>query len=138
MAEEECIFCKIAKGELPASKVYEDRDFVAFLDIMPANKGHVLLVPKKHYTVLDEMPPKIAEGMIMIEHKISKAIMKALNPDGYNCLQNNHVAAGQLVPHAHVHIIPRYNSDKFRLDWPHKTYEGKEMDDFVSRIKKAL
>ncbi|MBS3109132.1 HIT family protein [Candidatus Woesearchaeota archaeon] len=134
---DDCVFCKIAKGEIPASKVYEDKNYLVFLDIMPANKGHLLVIPKKHYLSLEEMPEKAATGLILIEQKAIKAMVKTLNPDGYNCLQNNHFAAGQLIPHAHVHIIPRYNSDRFKLDWPHISYDSGELDEFTRKIKKG-
>jgi len=78
------------------------------------------------------MPPKLSAGLIKVEQQATKALMKAIQPDGYNCLQNNHLAAGQLIPHAHVHIIPRYNGDNIKLDWPHKSYDEAEITDWHS------
>jgi len=134
MNNPDCIFCKIAKGQIPSTKVYEDANFVAFLDIMPANKGHILIIPKKHYITLDHMPPDLTRGLMDVELKMAKAMVNALRPDGYNCLQNNHIAAGQLVPHAHVHIIPRYNGDKVTIDWGHESYEGTEIEELAKKI----
>jgi histidine triad (HIT) family protein len=109
--KEDCIFCKIVKGEIPSSKVYEDEKFVAFLDIHPANLGHCLVIPKGHYETFNQIPSDVLGEFIKIVQKVSLGINKVVNPDGYNILMNNYKAAGQLVNHAHFHIIPRFNDD---------------------------
>ena len=106
-----CIFCKIAKGEIPAKILYEDEKTLAFLDISPRSKGHTLVIPKEHYETFEELPEEVAIGLI---NTIKRVIMKlkSLNPDGYNILNNNRPVAGQEVPHVHFHIIPRYKGEK--------------------------
>ncbi|AEF95869.1 HIT family protein [Methanotorris igneus] len=105
-----CIFCKIVNKEIPAKIVYEDEDTMAFLDINPRNKGHTLVIPKKHYETLDEMPDEELAKLMKAVKKVVE-ILKPLNFDGYNIINNNKPAAGQEVPHVHFHIIPRYQND---------------------------
>ena len=107
----DCVFCNIVSGKIAALKVYEDNDFIGFLDIAPGNKGHTLIIPKEHCEVLDKLSDDKAKKLILTVKKVAHAIQLALDPDGYNVLQNNHSAAGQVVPHVHFHIIPRYNHD---------------------------
>lgn len=107
----DCIFCKIVKGEIPSHQLYEDHDFLVFLDVFPAHRGHTLVIPKKHYENIFEMPEDIAEKVMGVGKKIVQAIEDALNADGYNFLQNNREQSGQKVMHYHLHIIPRYKKD---------------------------
>ena len=133
-----CIFCKIAKGEIPSAKIYEDEKYLAFLDIAPANKGHSLVIPKKHHeTTLDMSADDLAE-LMKIVHRVTEAIRKALKPDGYNVFINNKPAAGQIVPHAHFHIVPRYNGDGIRFDWPKQKYAEGEMYKLKAKITQNL
>lgn len=106
-----CIFCKIAKGEIPAKILYEDEKTLAFLDISPRSKGHTLVIPKEHYETFEELPEEVAIGLIKTIKRVIKKL-KSLNPDGYNILNNNRPVAGQEVPHVHFHIIPRYKGEK--------------------------
>jgi len=130
---DECIFCRICQGEIPAAKVYDDEKFIAFLDISPANKGHALVVPKKHYSSIIEMP---GFGEFMeIGQKVARAVVKGTMPDAFNLLINNGKEAGQEVSHVHLHIIPRHASDDFSLGWTHKKYEKNEMQEFSGKIK---
>src|SRR4030042_3616829 len=108
---QDCIFCKLVKGEIPSSKVYEDKDVLAFLDIGPVNKGHTLVIPKKHYETIWDVPDKVLGVMMIKSKEISKTIEKALKADGINIMISNRKSAGQLVPHAHIHLIPRYQGD---------------------------
>lgn len=104
--QKDCIYCHIKSGELAAHTVYEDDDVIAFLDIKPVSKGHVLVVPKEHVEQIDE-----ARGMEFMWDSIvelSTAVEKAFEPDGVNILMNNGEAAGQDVEHLHAHVIPRY------------------------------
>jgi histidine triad (HIT) family protein len=124
----DCVFCKIAKGEIPSSKVYEDELVMAFLDISPANKGHTLVIPKEHFETLTDLPVGLLSKMIKIVRKISKKVDKKLKAEGYNIHMSNKEAAEQVVKHAHIHIIPRYKTDDFKLTWTHKKYEEGEME----------
>ena len=110
----DCIFCKIIKGEIPCSKVYEDDKVLCFLDIGPVKKGHTLVVPKKHSaTLADDSAEDLAACMKAIK-KIAPAIAQAAGADGFNVMNNSGAAAGQAVPHTHFHIIPRHSSDGLR------------------------
>ena len=107
----DCLFCKIIKGDIPSAKVYEDEYSFAFLDIKPINLGHTLLVPKKHVTNLYEMPDEVLAELAPIIKKLGIAVKKAVGADGINIGMNNDPAAGQLVFHAHIHIMPRFKND---------------------------
>lgn len=104
----DCIFCKIVAGEIPCHKLYEDDLVLAFLDIGPLSQGHALIIPKGHYETIDQVPPDTAAAMGRILPGLSKAIMQATGATSWNLLQNNGSAAGQVVGHVHLHIIPRF------------------------------
>lgn len=133
----DCIFCKIVKGEIPADKVYEDENILAFLDITPVNPGHVLLIPKEHYKNLYDLPDETLKQLAPIIKKLSVAVKKSVNADGINIHMNNDKPAGQLVPHAHFHIIPRFINDG-REHWHGKPYNKNESSEIASKIKKFL
>jgi histidine triad (HIT) family protein len=134
----DCIFCKIVKGEIPCAKVFEDDKVIAFLDISPANKGHALIVTKKHYETLLDVPDDILCDIMAKAKKLARAMSSALGNEGFNILMNNKKVAGQLVPHAHMHIIPRFEGDRVKLEWSHEKYAGKEIDEFKDKIAKFL
>ena len=113
----DCIFCKIANGEIPAATLYEDAEFRVILDLGPATKGHALILPKAHYADLTEMPEDLAGRSMILAKKIITALKPALPCDGYNVVQNNGPAAGQTVFHYHVHLIPRYENDHAGVSW---------------------
>ncbi len=133
----DCIFCKIINNEIPSSKIYEDNKTLAFMDIMPVNKGHALVIPKEHHETLFDLPDDILKAVIMAVKKIGDAVKKAVNADGINIGVNNHKAAGQVVFHSHFHIIPRFNDDGLKT-WPHKKYEDDEMPSYAEAIRKYL
>lgn len=135
---EDCIFCKIIKGEIPAAKVYEDDNVISFLDIMPANKGHCLVIPKKHYETMLDIPDAEMASLMKTAKKVAKALSLSIGNGAYNIVMNNGKAAGQVVPHAHIHIIPRFKGDRLRLNWSHKKYKDLEMDEFQKNIKKFI
>jgi histidine triad (HIT) family protein len=112
---EECVFCKIVRGEIPSEKVYEDDDFIAFLDVNPISKGHTLVVPKKHFATILDMPDTLGSGLIQIIKKISLDLIKSKKAEGFNILQSNYGVAQQEVPHIHFHIIPRKSGDGLNL-----------------------
>ena len=106
-----CVFCKIGKGEIPAQKVYEDHNVLAFLDVKPHAKGHTVVILKEHgMTIFDYDDKRLQELMVAVR-KTMKRIQEVLQPDGFNVGWNHHSAAGQVVPHLHVHIMPRYIGD---------------------------
>ena len=134
---DECIFCKIVKGEIPCSKVFENEKFFAFLDIGPVNKGHTLVIPKKHYKNLFDMPEEELKGYMEAIQKVSKVIMKGVDADGVNINMSNESAAGQVVMHTHIHIIPRFKDDGLKL-WPQGKYAEGEMQAVRDKIVNYL
>ncbi|MBW2984017.1 HIT family protein [Candidatus Woesearchaeota archaeon] len=135
---ENCIFCKIVKGDIPCAKIFEDDKVVAFLDIAPANKGHALIVTKKHYENLLDVSDEVLWDLMNKAKKIARAMSSAIGAEGFNILMNNKKVAGQLVPHAHVHIIPRFKGDGIKLNWKTKKYKDKEIGVFKEKIAKFL
>lgn len=120
----DCIFCKIIDGSIPSTKVYEDENVYAFMDVAPLTKGHTLLVPKTHVKDLFEMPEDVARNLYAVAPKIANAIKDALNPVGLNTLNNNGAFAGQSVFHYHLHFIPRYDeTDGLKVKWETKQDE---------------
>lgn len=113
----DCIFCKIAAGEIPSATLYEDKDFRVILDLGPATYGHALIIPKKHYANLIEIPDELAGKAMILAKKVVSVMMKALPCDGYNVVQNNGECAGQTVFHFHMHLIPRYKDDHAGVTW---------------------
>ena len=135
---EECIFCRIINGKIPAAKVYEDSNTISFLDILPANKGHCLIVPKKHYETLLDIPDSDLESLVKAAKKVAKALSLSLGNGSFNLIVNNRRTAGQLVAHAHIHIIPRFKGDRLRIKWTHKKYHDNEMKKLQEKIKKFV
>ncbi len=110
----DCIFCKIATGEIPSKKIYEDQKFLAFLDVNPRAVGHCLVIPKRHVATLSDLPQEDAGPMFQIVQHLAKTITERLGAKGYNIGSNNGEAAGQAVAHLHIHIIARYDTDKHK------------------------
>ncbi len=133
---ENCIFCKIIAGEIPSATVYEDEDFKAILDVNPAAKGHVIILPKKHAANIFELPKEDAEKVFPVAAKIATALMKTYNCDGINILQNNGEAAGQTVFHLHVHVIPRFKGDDVNIAW--KPGETPDLATVAEEIKNNM
>ena len=127
MTDKECIFCKIAGGEIPSSTVYEDEDFRVILDLGPASKGHALILPKQHFKDLWEL-----------DGKIGAAMKKALGCTGFNVVQNNGISAGQTVFHFHVHIIPRYENGPDMVTWAPGKATPEELAEISSSIREEL
>ncbi|MBQ6321988.1 MAG: HIT family protein [Lachnospiraceae bacterium] len=117
MKKEDCIFCKIANGEIPSATLYEDDDFKVILDLGPAAKGHALILPKEHADNLFELPDEIAAKALPIAKKIGTKLYNGLGADGFNVVQNNGEVAGQTVFHFHMHLIPRYKNDTVSVRW---------------------
>jgi len=133
----DCIFCKIVAGEIPSHKVYQDDNVFAFLDIAPVNPGHTLVIPKKHFVNMEEIPEDELVKLIKVVKKIGKAIKRELAVSGYNVQINNDPVAGQLVPHLHFHIMPRNENDGLKL-WPQDKYQEGEAEQAAKKIKTNL
>jgi len=133
----DCIFCKIVAKELPCYKIYEDDDFLAFLDIQPISLGHTLIIPKKHYPTFLETPVEVLTQMTPVIQKVGQAILKATHADGLNFGLNNGPAAGQIIMHTHFHIIPRFNNDGLHT-WPSIKCSKEEFKKIEEKIKNNL
>lgn len=133
----DCIFCKIIKGELPATKLYEDEKALAFLDIYPVNIGHALVIPKEHFENILETPEDVIAHMMKIVKKVSHGIEK-LGCDGINITMNNKSAAGQVVFHSHIHVIPRYEGDGFGMWHGKRGYAEGEKEEVAKKIIEGL
>ena len=114
---EDCIFCKIAAGEIPAQVVAEDEHTLAFMDISPATRGHALVIPKKHATDLWEIEEEEFAAVARATHRLARQIQQRLKPDGVNLINSCRPAAWQTVFHLHIHVIPRYSDDPLKLPW---------------------
>ncbi len=134
----DCIFCKIAGGEIPAATLYEDQDFRVILDLGPASRGHALILPKEHYANLYEMPEELLGKAASLAKRMGEAMKKALKCDGLNLVQNNGAAAGQTVFHFHIHLIPRYDDDKVGLGWKPGTLTDQDRDELVRLVSSEL
>lgn len=117
MKKDNCIFCKIANGEIPSKALYEDEDFKVILDLGPATKGHALILPKDHADNLYELPDETASKVLVLAKKMVTQMTAKLNCDGFNLVQNNGETAGQTVMHFHMHLIPRYENDGQKIAW---------------------
>lgn len=134
----DCVFCKIVKGEIPCDKVYEDKDVLAFLDISPINKGHTLVIPKKHYANIMDMPKPLLHKVIDAVQRVSKALISTPE-SGIGIAQNNGAAAGQFVFHAHFHVMPRHAGDGHHFDWTNTKYASKEeMEGYRKAMESAI
>ncbi len=133
----ECLFCKIVKGELPSSKIYEDEDTLAFLDLFPVNKGHSLVISKEHYETIFDVPAESLAKISSVMKNVADAVKKGVNADGISIAQSNGKDAGQVISHIHFHIMPRFKDDGLKL-WPQGKYEEGEMDKFKEDISKFL
>ena len=130
-----CIFCKIANGEIPSATLYEDNEFRVILDLGPASKGHALILPKAHAADIYELPEETAgKAMILAKHMAEK-MKDALKCDGFNIVQNNGEIAGQTVFHFHMHLIPRYQGDQVKLGWTPGTLTDEVRDELVEKLK---
>ena len=134
-----CVFCAIIRGQSPVAKVYEDNTFLAFMDKYPITSGHTLVLPKYHYGDLFQMTEDEVGNLYRVVHTIASAVYSATGAQGLNTGQNNGKAANQIVPHVHVHIIPRYEKDSRDGKWPsRKVSEYRELEEIANRIKKNL
>ena len=131
----DCIFCKIAGGDIPSATLYEDDDFRVILDLGPATKGHALILPKQHYANLYELDDSVASKVLVLAKKMITKMTDILGCDGYNIVQNNGEAAGQTVFHFHMHLIPRSKGDEVGLGWKMGELTDEDKEDILSKLK---
>ena len=131
---ENCIFCKIAKGEIPSATLYEDEEFRVILDLGPANKGHALILPKAHYANIYELPDETAAHAMVLAKKIVTKMKDILICDCYNFVQNNGEAAGQTVFHFHMHLIPRTAGYQAGITWTPGTLTSEDRDEILEKF----
>ena len=133
----DCLFCRIVRGEIPCAKVFEDKNALAFLDINPASKGHTLVIPKKHFETLAEMPDNELKKLAIAVRDIAKAVVRETKTRGFNVVESNGTAAEQEIPHVHFHIVPRFKGDGIGMHWKRAKYSGDaEMSGLAEKILK--
>jgi histidine triad (HIT) family protein len=137
-SDPDCIFCKIAGGEIQAEIVHQDEACVAFMDINPLAEGHVLLIPREHYATVGEIPAELAGVMLGNLPAVARAVQQASGCEGFNVLQNNGKVAHQEVMHVHFHVIPRNSGDEFRFNWPAGSYPEGRCGELAEAIRKNL
>lgn len=135
MKNENCIFCKLANGEIPTATLYEDEDFRVILDASPAAKGHALIIPKEHYANLYELDDELAAKVLVLAKKMITKLTEILDCDGYNIVQNNGEAAGQTVFHFHLHMIPRYKDDGVGLGWKMGELVDEDKEELLAKMR---
>ena len=135
---ENCIFCKIANGEIPAATLYEDENFRVILDLGPASKGHALILPKSHAANIYELSDEMAAKAMILAKKMATAMTAALKCDGFNIVQNNGECAGQTVFHFHMHLIPRYKGDQVGITWHQGELSDADKEEILLKVKEQL
>lgn len=138
MKDENCIFCKLANGDIPTATVYEDEYLRAIMDAAPANKGHIIILPKSHAANIYELEDEYVSRAFVLAKKLAVALKKLTGCDGVNILQNNGEAAGQTVFHFHVHVIPRFKNDDCTIVWKPTSYEDGEASEVGKKIAELL
>ena len=138
MKKQDCIFCRIISGEIPSTTIYENSKFKVIMDIAPANKGHVLILPKEHYDNIYDIDTATAGELFELAVMTARALKSVLDCDGMNILQNNGTVAGQTVFHFHMHIIPRYEGDTVNIGWKELSYEDGAMEQLREAIRKEM
>ena len=131
----DCIFCKIANGEIPSATLYEDEDFRVILDLGPASKGHALILPKAHAANIYEISDDMAAKAMILAKKMATKMTEALKCDGFNIVQNNGEQAGHTVFHFHMHLIPRYEGDQVGITWKPGTLTDEVKNEILEKLK---
>lgn len=134
----DCIFCKIANGEIPSATVYEDNDFRAIMDIAPASRGHIIILPKQHAANVFELSEELASKIYVVAQKIAKVVKEEVECDGINILQNNGEVAGQTVFHLHMHVIPRFTDDGIQIKWKQQEVDQDKIKELVTKLATKL
>lgn len=130
-----CIFCKIIAGEIPSAIIFEDEEFKAILDRFPGNIGHVLVLPKKHYSNIFDIDEDVAGRLFRLATKIAKNMKEVLGFEAMNVVQNNGSLAGQTVHHFHLHLIPRYENDKVMIKWEQLDLTDEQIAEIQNKLK---
>lgn len=138
MKDRNCIFCKIANGEIPSTTLYEDRRFRVIFDLNPATKGHVLILPKEHFQDLTDLDAELAAEVLPLAARIGRAMKASLGVEGFNIVQNNGETAGQTVKHFHTHIIPRYGEKEELLLWKPGESTPEELSELCEKMGACL
>jgi histidine triad (HIT) family protein len=133
----DCIFCGIAAGAAPAARILETPNVLAFLDIAPVHYGHTLVIPKAHYQNLLDLPDDLWQEIVQVCRRVAQAQRAALQAQGFNLQMNNFEAAGQVVFHAHVHVIPRYFNDGLHL-FPQESYRTGDLEKTAAQLRQVL
>lgn len=136
MTDKNCIFCKILAGDIPSAVVYEDEEFKIILDVGPAAKGHMLILPKEHYSDILTMPEELVAKAFILAKKMATKMESVLGCDGINVVQNNHEAAGQTVFHFHIHLIPRMKHDKIGVTWKPGILSDADRKDLLEKFSR--
>lgn len=134
----DCVFCKIVDGRIPAGRIREDALALSFMDIAPVNRGHVLVIPKRHVIALTDLTRDELVSCITLVQDVAKAVLAATGWPGFNVLQNNHACAGQVVAHCHFHVIPRSPDDGMKFGWRQLKYGEGELEEYRRRIVERL
>lgn len=138
MSQHTCIFCSIASGESPSATIYENSEFKVMLDLYPSGKGHTLILPKEHIENIYEMDGETAGKLFAFATVVARALKKVLNCDGMNIIQNNGSVAGQTVYHFHMHLIPRFEGDGLKFNWPTQQFTMEEMTELAQEIGRVV
>ncbi|MBQ8412091.1 MAG: HIT family protein [Lachnospiraceae bacterium] len=138
MIKDDCIFCKIGKGEIPSATIFENSQFKVILDVAPANKGHVLIITKEHFDNIFDMDAETAGKLFSLATVVARAVKEETGCEGMNVLQNNGAVAGQTVNHFHLHLIPRYSDDKVNVSWEPMITVAEEQEALAKAIKKGI
>ena len=136
MKKDDCIFCKLANGEIPTRSIYEDEDFKVILDAAPATRGHALILPKEHADNLYQLPEEMTGRAFVLAKKMAVSMSETLGCQGFNIVQNNGEAAGQTVFHFHIHLVPRYTDDGQELFWEPRQYSDEMLNEIHSQLAK--
>jgi histidine triad (HIT) family protein len=134
---QDCIFCRIAAGQAAAARILETPRVVAFLDIAPVNYGHTLVIPKAHHQTLLDLPDDLWQEMGRVSRRVAQALRTTLYAQGFNIFMNNFEAAGQVVFHAHIHVVPRYFTDGLQL-FPQESYRPGDLEKTGEQLRRAL
>ncbi len=135
---DDCIFCRIVERKIPSKILYEDEAVISFLDVYPSAKGHCLVLPKRHHPTLLDIPESELAEVARVMQKVGAATMKATKADGFNVVQNNREAAGQVIPHLHFHIVPRFKDDGLKMSMGSRKAEEEELKEWERQIKQHL
>lgn len=138
MKKDDCIFCKIANGEIPSTTIYENEEFRVFFDIAPASKGHCLIVPKEHFDDIFDMDEEAGGRLFSLAVKVAGSLKKELNCEGMNIVQNNGTIAGQTVFHFHLHLIPRYTGDTVNVGWEPGEADAERLKVLAEAVRKNI